>query len=90
MASLSSLTNFSNVLDKVSELYSTNIPQTLVTEIAKSTIDGSNWTFDQQSVTGADSSDFVHVGTVKDYVMRPNKESVDAASAKIKGVMSES
>ena len=90
MASLNSLTNFSNVLDKVSELYSTNIPQTLVTEIAKSAIDGSNWTFDQQSVTGADSSDFVHVGTVKDYVMRPNKESVDAASAKIKGVMSES
>ncbi len=90
MASLNSLTNFSNVLNKVSELYSTNIPQDLVTEIAKSAIDGNNWTFDQQSVTGGDSSDYVHLGTVKDYVMRPNQDSVSNASAKMKSVMYES
>ncbi len=90
MASLNSLTNFSNVLGKVSELYSTNIPQELVTEIAKSAIDGNNWTFDQQSVTGSDSSDYVHLGSVKDYVMRPNQDSVSNASAKIKSVMYES
>jgi LCP family protein required for cell wall assembly len=90
MASLNSLTNFSNVLNKVSELYSTNIPQNLVTEIAKSAIDGNTWTFDQQSVTGSDSSDFVHLGTVKDYVMRPNQDSVSNASAKMKSVMYES
>ena len=90
MASLNSLTNFSNVLNKVSELYSTNIPQDLVTQIAKSAIDGNNWTFDQQSVTGSDSSDFVHLGTVKDYVMRPNQDSVSNASAKMKSVMYES
>ena len=90
MASLNSLTNFSNVLNKVSELYSTNIPQDLVTQIAKSAIDGNNWTFDQQSVTGSDSSDFVHLGTIKDYVMRPNQDSVSNASAKMKSVMYES
>jgi len=90
MASLNSLTNFSNVLGKVSELYSTNIPQDLVTEIAKSAIDGNNWTFDQQSVTGSDSSDYVHLGSVKDYVMRPNQDSVSNASAKMKSVMYES
>ena len=89
MASLDSLTNFGNVLDKVSNLYSTNIPQNLITEIAKSAIDGDSWYFDQQSVTGTDSSNYVHLGTVKDYVMVPNKDSVNAASAKIKGVMSE-
>ena len=90
MASLNSLTNFANILDKVSALYKTNIPQELVTEIAKSAIDGNNWTFEQQSVTGADSSDYVHLGTVKDYVMRPKQDSVDAASAKIKEIMFES
>ena len=90
MTSLGSLANFSNVLDKVSNLYTTNVPQDLVTEIAKSAIDGNSWTFEQQSVTGADSRGFVHRGTVEDYVMQPNQDSVSAAKAKMKGIMYES
>ena len=90
MSSLGSLANFSNILDKVSNLYTTNVPQDLITEIAKSAIDGTSWEFTQQSVTGNDSSGYVHRGTVQDYVMQPNQDSINNAKAKMKGIMYES
>lgn len=81
------ITNYANILNSVSNLYTTNIPKDLVTEIAKDTIEnGAKWTFEQQSVTGRDSSGYVHLGTVKDYVMVPNQESIDAAVQKIKTI----
>ena len=64
--------------------------QDLITEIAKSAIDGNSWTFEQQSVTGGDSRGGVHRGTVQDYVMQPNQDSVNSAKAKMKGIMFES
>ena len=90
IASLNSLANLNKILDSVSELYSTNIPQETVTDMAKDIVSGTNWTFEQQSVTGSDSRGRVHLGTVEDYVMQPNKDSVDRATLKIKQVMSES
>lgn len=85
MVSPELITNYANILSSVSDLYTTNIPKELVTEIAKDTIDnGASWTFEQQSVTGRDSSGYVHLGTVKDYVMIPNQDSINAAIQKIK------
>ena len=52
--------------------------------------DGNSWTFEQQSVTGGDSRGGVHRGTVQDYVMQPNQDSVNSAKAKMKGIMFES
>ena len=78
------LTNYTNILNAVSNLYTTNIPRELVTELAKDTIDnGANWSIEQQSVTGTGNSAYVHLGTVKDYVMIPDQESIDAAIANI-------
>lgn len=90
MASLGSLTNLNNVLDSISKLYSTNVPQENVQEMAKDMISGSKWSFEQQSVTGSDSRGKVHLGTVEDYVMMPNAASVDKAKLKIREVMNES
>ena len=89
MASFSSLTKFNQVLDSVSELYTTNLPKEEVTNMAKSMLEGKKWEFVQQSVTGSDSSNYVHLGTVKDYVMIPNQDSLNSAISKIKEVMDE-
>lgn len=83
------LTNYSNVLNSVSNLYTTNLSREIITEVAKDTIDnGASWTFKQQSVTGRDSSGYVHMGTVKDYVMIPNEDSVNEAIKNIKIITS--
>ena len=70
----------------LSNLYTTNMPSDVVTDLAKETLDGNSWTFEQQSVTGRDSSGFVHLSNVKDYVMIPNQDSVDEATKKIENV----
>ena len=79
-------TNYTNILNAVSDLYTTNIPKELVTELAKKTLDGAKWTIEQQSVTGRDSRGYVHLSNVLDYVMVPNTDSVNQASLKIKMV----
>ena len=90
IANAGSLANLNNILDSISKLYTTNVPQNLIQEISKDAISGSKWNFDQQSVNGSDSRGKVHLGTVDDYVMHPNVASVDKAKLKIKRVMSES
>ena len=90
MASLGSLSNLNKILNSVSKLYTTNVPQELVQEISKDVIGGNKWSFDQQSVNGSDSRGKVHLGTVDDYIMLPNTASVDKAKLKIREVMNES
>ena len=84
MIRVENLTNYTNILNAVSDLYTTNIPKELVTELAKKTLDGAKWTIEQQSVTGRDSRGYVHLSNVLDYVMVPNTDSVNQASLKIK------
>ena len=90
LANMKSLTKYNEILDSISDLYKTNIPQDLFTDMSKSLVSGDKWTFEQQSVTGSDSQNYVHLGTVLDYVMVPNQDSVNKAILKIKEVMSES
>ena len=78
------ITNYVNILNAVSDLYTTNIPKDLVTELAKDTISGMNgWHFEQQSVTGRDSIGHVHLSNIMGYVMVPDMDSVEAATNKI-------
>ena len=86
---IENLTNYSNILNAVSGLYTTNIPRSLVTEFANDTLDkGIKWTFEQQSVTGSNSRGYVHFSNVQDYVMIPDMNSVSVATEKIKDVES--
>ena len=80
------LTNYTSILNAVSDLYTTNIPKELVTELAKDTLNGAKWTIEQQSATGSDSGGYVHFSNIYDYVMIPNKDSVSQVSLKIKMV----
>lgn len=80
------LTNYSNILDAVSEFYITNIPREMVTNLANDTLNGAKWTFEQQSVTGYDSSGYVRLSNLIDYVMIPDEESVAKAIVNIKKI----
>ena len=58
--------NYGEVLNAVSDLYTTNIPKELFTSLAKETISKNiKWTFEQQSVNGTDSRGNVHLS---DYI----------------------
>lgn len=86
---IENLTNYSNILNAVSGLYTTNIPRSLVTNFANDTLDkGIKWTFEQQSVTGSNSRGYVHFSNIQDYVMIPDMNSVSMATEKIKDVES--
>ena len=84
MTKVENLSNYSKILDSVSNLYTTNISPELVQELARQTLDGTKWNISQQSVTGRDSRGNVHLSSVMDYVMVPNTDSVKEASLKIK------
>ena len=84
MTKAENLTNYSKILNSVSNLYTTNIQPELVQELAKQTLNGTKWTIEQQSVTGRDSRGNVHLSNIIDYVMVPNSDSVKEASLKIK------
>lgn len=84
MTKIENLTNYSKILNSVSNLYTTNIPPELIQELAKQTIDGTKWNISQQSATGRDSRGNVHLSSVMDYVMVPNVDSVKEVSLKIK------
>ncbi len=81
------ITNYVNILNAVSDLYTTNIPRDLVTDLAKITVSNPTaWSIEQQSVTGRDSRNYVHLSNYMDYVMIPDMDSVAAATSKIKEI----
>lgn len=88
MATTNTLTNYSDVLDAVSDLYITNIPKETIQNIIKDTVDNSNWEFVQQTLIGDSADGLVHLGTVKDYIMKPNSLSVNNAKAEINKIYS--
>ena len=90
MATVGSLVKLNQILDSISKLYTTNVPQELIQDIAKDVLSGNKWKTEQQSVDGTDSKGKVHLGTVDDYIMVPNPQSVDKAILNIRQVMSES
>ncbi len=86
MASFDSIKNYTNVLDKLSDLYTTNIPDELITDIIKSYLNGKKYTYETQSVDGKGAWGMVVLGTKQGYMMIPDQASVDAAKAKIKEI----
>lgn len=81
----SNLTNYKSILNSISSLYTTNIPKDVITSYIKDIIDNkSKYTFETQSVNGYDSNGYVHLTTMKNYVMIPDYNSVKSASRKIK------
>ncbi len=85
---VNTIKNYTGILDSFSNLYETNIPKEVISNIAKTTLNNKgNWNITEQSVNGGDGFDYVHMSGLKSYVMIPDMNTVNAASSKIKGIV---
>lgn len=88
LVSANTLTNYSSILDSVSDFYETNIPREIMTSIVKDTVtNGNKWKFESQLVNGVDTQDYVHMTNLKDWVTYPDMLTVNAAVTKINEVL---
>ena len=80
--------NYQEILDSLNNLYTTDIPKELITNIAKDTIDGAEWKVMTQSVDGSDKWDAdIAILNDKGYAMIPNTQDVINATNKINEVL---
>ena len=86
--SMSTLANYTSVLDSFSNLYSTNINRNTAVNFIKSILSNKYTTF-EQSVKGSSSNARLRMNTLYGYVMIPNSSTVDAASNKMKEIINE-
>ena len=86
--SITTLTNYEELLNKVSNLYQTNIDKTTIQKLIKSLINN-KYKIIEQSVDGTDGYNYIRLGTTKSYVMYPNENTVKEAKTKIKEVLGE-
>ena len=84
--SMTTLTNYEELLNKVSNLYQTNIDKTTIKKLIKSLINN-KYTILEQSLDGSDETNYIRLGTVQSYVMYPKEGSVNNAKTKIKEVL---
>ena len=82
-----SLKVFTNILNSLSDLYETTLPREIIEQIMKDTIDGANWSFDNQSVDGIGGTDLVHLNSMKSWVMYPTDETIVSAKAKMNEIL---
>ena len=80
--------NYQEILDSLGNLYTTDIPKEVITDIAKDTIDGAEWKFITQSVDGSDKWDAdIAILNDKGYAMIPNTKDVINATNKINEIL---
>lgn len=84
--STTTLTNYEELLNSVSNLYQTNMDEKTFTTLIKNLIND-KYTILEQSVDGSDGENYIRQGTVKSYVMYPYENSVNNAKQKIKEVL---
>lgn len=82
----STLTNYQELLNKVSDLYQTNINKETIQSLIKNLINN-KYTILEQSLDGSDGSGYIRLGTIRSYVMYPYESSVEEAKSKIKEVL---
>lgn len=83
-----SLKNYDELLDSVSDLYTTNIKKEIITNLIKDKLNkNTNWNINTQSVNGTGEKGYVHLSNYVDYITVPNIESVNNATSKIKAIL---
>lgn len=84
LKSTNSFINYKEILDSVSNLYSTDIPREVITKVVQDIIDGAEWNIMTQSVDGTDKWDAdIAILNDKGYAMIPNESDVINATKKI-------
>ena len=79
------IVNFDNILNKLSNLYETNISKEIVQKMINDTIDDKTWTFIDQTVYGEDSpTGRIHMNTFTGWIMIPDMNTVEIAKEEIK------
>lgn len=82
--SFETLTNYDDVLNKVDALYETNIPRGQVKKLIKKRLDNKlNFKIETINITGVDQMGYVRLGTIYDYIMIPNMDTVEVAKNKL-------
>ncbi len=89
LKSMNTLTNYSNILDSVSNFYETNMPKKVFSNFTKELLDGKKMEVLRQSATGKDGIDYIYQSSIKDWVMYPNSSSVSSVKTKIEEVTNE-
>ena len=80
--SITTLTNYEEILNRISDLYQTNIDKKTVQKLVKSLINN-KYTIIEQTLEGSDGSGYIRLGTINSYVMYPYESSVEQAKTKI-------
>ena len=87
LKSVNTLANYNNILNSLGDLYETSLSREIIENIMKDTINGANWTFENQSVDGSDGQDLIHLNSMKGWVMYPMEDTVTNAKAKINEIL---
>ena len=82
---------YNELLDKISKLYKTDIPESLIKQYIKNQIENNTkWQIEKQVVTGSGKMDITYSMPGRNlYVMIPNMESVKKATKNIEKTLSE-
>ncbi len=87
LASTTTLTNYDEILASFDGLYTTNMNKEVITGLIKEGLKNPNFEVIEQSVDGVDGMGTGGLGTGNAWIVEPNMDTVNAASAKIKEVM---
>ena len=85
---MSTLSNYSSVLDSFSNLYTTNMNRNTAVKFIKSVLNN-NYTTLEQSVSAYNSNARLRMGTIYGYVLMPNNQSVVDVSTKLQEIINE-
>lgn len=85
--SFESLNYYEELLNNLANLYETNIPRDVITEIIKNISDQVKYEINEQEISGNTTKGMVRKNTVYDYIMMPNYDSVKEASNNIKNLL---
>lgn len=83
LKSAKTITNYNNILNNLTDLYQTSIPREVISKLMQETLNNMNWEFQDQSVDGTNAQDYVHLSSLKDYVMYPKMDTVEKAKENI-------
>ena len=89
LTTMTTLTNYSEILNSFEGLYTTNINQRMIKNLLKAVIEDPNFEIIEQKVDGRDGQTINHWGNGTIWTLTPYQETVDAAKEEIKEVLNE-
>ncbi|MBO4601345.1 MAG: LCP family protein [Bacilli bacterium] len=86
LASTTTLSNYTEVLDSLEGLYTTDMNQKTLKKLIKKVIDGNKFEIIEQSLNGTDMIGVGHLGTEESWIMVPDEQTVIEAKNTIKKI----